>query len=908
MQALENRKKLVLVDGSSYLFRAYHALPPLTTSTGIPTGAVYGVVNMLRKLLVDEKPDYIGVIFDTKSKNFRHALYPDYKANRAAMPPELSVQIPYLHELIRALGLPLIAIEGIEADDVIATLAAQASSQQLETIISTGDKDLAQLVDEHVSLVNTMTGSRLDIAGVKLKFGVRPDQIVDYLTLMGDPVDNVPGIPKVGPKTAVKWLEEHETLDNIIERAPSFKGKIGEGLRAHLQALPLGKSLVTVRRDMPVGVLPQALARESEDPEALKILYATLEFKNWLKDLNRVDLQKGAGPQRAVESQESPVKLTMILDKPTLLSFMTDLAAAGAFVMIPYADQADPLQAVCLGIAFATTPGEAAYLPLGHDYPECPTQLSASEALAILKPLLENPLIAKMGHHLKYALHLFVRYGILMENIREDVLLQSYVLNSTAGKHDIASITKRSLNDSIESAGDAAESSGKQLAFQHWEQARAGAFAAMQASNTLRSIEELASVLAESPALLAVYREIEMALVPVLWQMEEYGIRIDADKLRHQSEQLGETLIKLEEEAYLIAGEMFNLGSPKQLAELFYEKLGLPILAKTPKGAPSTAESVLQQLSESHALPAIILQHRTLSKLKSTYSDKLPLQINPHTQRVHTVYQQAVTATGRLSSTDPNLQNIPIRTPEGKKIRQAFIAAPGYQLLSADYSQIELRIMAHLSQDDRLVAAFNQGEDIHRFTASEIFGIPLIEVNQDQRRSAKAINFGLIYGMSAFGVAKQLGIPREAAQAYMNQYFLRYPGVKQYMESTRENAEKLGYVETVFGRRLYLPDIRAKNGLKKRAAERAAINAPMQGTAADIIKKAMIVLANELKQYDPQDIKMLLQVHDELVFEVKTAKIEQASALIKQAMENTTVLSVPLVVDLGVGENWDEAH
>ena len=901
-------KKLVLVDGSSYLFRAYHALPPLTNSKGTPTGAVYGVINMLRKLIQDEKPDYIGVIFDTKSKNFRHELYPAYKANRPTMPDELSVQIEPLHSIIRAMGLPLLAIEGLEADDVIATLAHQATEKHITTIISTGDKDLAQLVDKNVTLVNTMSGSVLDEKGVVTKFGVRPDQIVDYLTLMGDPVDNVPGIPKVGPKTAAKWIEEHGSLDNIIKNADSIKGKVGEYLRQHLEELPLSRKLVTVQRDAPLDVLVEELIPKSAANDELIALFTTLEFKTWLRQLQEGKTTDGDKNQAEAQPLVNKAKgsYEIILEENMLLPWLNRLSQAKKFAIDTETTSLDPLQAELVGISFAVEEGLGAYIPLTHAYNGAPLQLPRDFVLEKLKPKLEDPTIVKIGQNIKYDLHVFSRYGITLQNASEDTMLQSYVFNSVITRHDMDSLAKLYLQYETIPYEAVAGKGAKQITFDKVDVYQAAEYAAEDADITLRLYNVLSKKLESESALNQVYKEIEVPLIEVLWQMEANGICVDARKLEAQSEQIAKTLSELEEQAYILAGETFNLGSPKQLQQIFFEKLQLPIIERTPKGVPSTAESVLQELSHDYELPRLILTHRTLSKLKSTYADKLPQQINPCTHRVHTSYQQAVAATGRLSSTDPNLQNIPIRTEEGRKIRQAFVPETGNLLISADYSQIELRIMAHLSQDEGLLSAFCNDQDIHRFTASEVLGIPMEEVTSEQRRSAKAINFGLIYGMSAFGLARQLGIERSAAQAYMDQYFLRYPGVKKYMESIRESAAQKGYVETLFGRRLYLPDIRAKNVGRRRAAERTAINAPMQGTAADIIKKAMIKLHNELRGQN--DIKLLMQVHDELVLEVKPHVIEKAKSLVMDCMQNAAILSVPLVVDLGVGKNWDEAH
>lgn len=898
-------KKLVLVDGSSYLFRAYHALPPLTTSKGQPTGAAYGVISMLRKLIATEKPDYMGVIFDTKSKNFRHEIYPQYKANRPEMPDELRLQIEPLHNIIRAMGLPLIAIEGIEADDVLATLAHHATQKHIKTIISTGDKDLAQLVDKNITLINTMNGTVLDENGVLEKFGVAPHQIVDYLTLMGDTSDNIPGIPKVGPKTAVKWLQEYGTIDELIKHANEIKGKIGEYLREHIVNLPLGKKLVTVQKDVSLSFVPEDLIMNAPDNEKLKLLFQKMEFKTWLKDFEKGQLSTIPETIAPESKTQEKGQYEIILDEKHFLLWLEKLEKSTCFAIDTETTGLDPIQAELVGISFAFEENKAAYVPLGHLYLECPQQLSREWVLAKLKPLLENKRIGKIGQNIKYDMHVFARYGIQLQNVSDDTMLQSYVLNSIE-RHDMDSLAKAYLQYEATPFEDVAGKGAKQITFDKVTIEVAGDYAAEDADITLRLAHLFSEKLSQESILNNVYREIELPLIDVLWRMEEHGILIDANMLEKQSAEIATTLQSLEEQAYILAGQNFNLSSPKQLQEIFFEKLQLPIIERTPKGVPSTAESVLQELSHDYELPRLILTHRSLSKLKSTYTDKLPLQINPHTQRVHTSYHQAIAATGRLSSSDPNLQNIPIRTFEGRKIRQAFIPAKGCKLVSADYSQIELRIMAHLSQDEGLLAAFCDNQDIHRFTASEIFNTALEDVTQEQRRSAKAINFGLIYGMSAFGLARQLDIDQKAAKEYMELYFQRYPGVKKYMEQTRERAANQGFVETLFGRRLYLPDIRAKHMGRKRAAERTAINAPMQGTAADIIKKAMIALYHEIKNQD--DIKMLMQVHDELVLEVKTHAVDKAKQLLTECMQNTVRLSVPLLVGIGEGNNWDEAH
>lgn len=896
-------KKFVLVDGSSYLFRAYHALPPLTSSKGVPTGALYGVASMLKKLIAEEKPDYFAVIFDTKAKNFRHALYPEYKANRAVMPDELGVQIAPLFDIIRAMGLPLIAIEGFEADDVIATLSHQASLQNLPTLISTGDKDLAQLVDEHVTLVNTMSGTRLDTANVITKFGVRPDQIIDYLSLIGDSVDNIPGIPKVGPKTAAKWLEQYGTLENLVSHAQEIKGKVGDYFREHLDKLPLYQNLVTVKRDVLLDFEPLDLIIQPADNEKLKNLLREFEFKSWLKEVEQLSKKDEVIAPLEEKKQR---QFDIIFKEEELLQWCERIQQAKVFIFDSETTSLDPFQAKLVGISFATAKGCSAYVPFGHNYLGCPTQLSQEKVLSILKPLFEDPQIGKVGQNIKYDMHVLACHGIFLNNVLDDTMLLSYVLNSTATRHNLESLSQFYLRTQTISYEEITGKGAKKLSFDAIDIQRAAEYATEDADLTLQLKGVLSEKLAQESTLDVVYRDIELPLIDVLFQMEQHGVCIDQDKLLHQSEQIAQELDILEKEAYILAGKPFNLNSPKQLQEILFDELKLPIVEKTPKGVPSTGESALQALSDDYELPKIILKHRTLSKLKSTYTDKLPLQVNARTNRIHTCYNQAVAATGRLSSTEPNLQNIPIKTLEGRKIRQAFVPAPEQVFIAADYSQIELRIMAHLSQDPGLLKAFCLGEDIHRFTASEVLQITLAEVTAEQRRSAKAVNFGLIYGMSAFGLAKQLDIDRASAQRYMDQYFARYPGVKQYMESVRKKAEEQGYVETIFGRRLYLPDILSKNIARKRAAERMAINAPMQGSAADIIKKAMIALHQQLK--GRTDIKMLLQVHDELVFEVKEQAVSQATEIIKECMQNTVKLSVPLIVDIGVGKNWDEAH
>lgn len=894
----QTNRTCLLIDGSSYLFRAYHALPPLTNSKGLSTGAVYGVANMLKKLLAENNYDYIAVVFDTKGKNFRHELYPEYKANRPEMPEELREQIEPLHAVIKALGFPLIAMPGYEADDVIGTLAVQAVAEGIETVISTGDKDFAQLVGSHIRLVNTMTNTELNDETVKAKFGVAPNQIIDYLALVGDAVDNVPGIPKVGPKTAAKWLNQYQTLDNLVAHADEIKGKVGDNLREHQSQLPLAKQLVTIQQDVPVVEPVTSLVQKPQDDDALREWFTILEFKTWLKnfgeDTTAPELSTKKGNYVTVDTEAA------------LKNWIEQIKQHKAVVIDTETTSLNPMVAQLVGISLAVKDGDAAYIPVAHDYLDCPQQLAKESALAALKPLLTDPSIHKTGQHIKYDLHVLKHAGIDLEGVTDDTMLASYVLNSTATRHDMDSLAKFYLNTETISYESVAGKGAKQITFDKVAIDTATQYAAEDADITLRLKQVLLERLEAEPKLLSVYRDIEMPLVPILYQMEETGVAIDVAQLNQQSAEIEKTLATLEEQAHILAGESFNLSSPKQLTAILFDKLEMPVVERTPTGVPSTAEGVLQELSEEYELPRILLQYRSLSKLKSTYTDKLPLQVNETTGRIHTSYHQAGTATGRLSSSDPNLQNIPVRSVEGRRIRQAFIAPKGTQIISADYSQIELRIMADLSQDPGLLKAFRTDQDIHRFTASEVWHIPLDEVTSEQRRNAKAINFGLIYGMSAFGLAKQLDIDPKSAQEYMSQYFERYPGVKTYMETIREKAQKQGYVETLFGRRLYLRDINAKNGMKRKAAERAAVNAPMQGTAADIIKKAMITIQSEIAGNDA--IKMIMQVHDELVFEVKASEVDAAKALIIAGMENAAKLSVPLTVGVGVGDNWDAAH
>ena len=903
-------KTLVLVDGSSYLFRAFHALPLLTNSKGEYTNAILGVTNMLKKL-VDTYPDaYFGVIFDAPGKTFRNDMYPEYKANRASMPEELREQIKPLHELIKAMGLPLVMESRVEADDVIGTLATQAESNGLKVIISTGDKDIAQLVTEKIALINTMNNQWLDITGVQEKFGVPPERIIDYLALMGDTSDNIPGVPKVGPKTAAKWLNQFGTLDDIIARAGEVKGKVGESLREHLDAIPLSKDLVTIRCDVPLNEAPEDLLRTEPDADKLFELVSHYEFGTWLKQLNGGG-SKNKFVEVMVEDEGIPaaVDLTVdtVLDEASFNSWLEKLSNATEFAFDTETTDLDYTKALVVGVSFSVEVGHAAYVPLAHNYPGVPEQLSRQWVLDKLKPLLESENVIKIGQNLKYDANVLANHDITMHGIGHDTMLESYVLNSTATRHNMDALAEKYLGQTTIHYEEVAGKGAKQIGFDQVAIEIAAPYAAEDADITLRLHRQLFPKLEKIDALKRVYQKIEMPLVPVLSRMEQTGVLVDAQMLLLQSGELTTKITALEAQAHDVAGQPFNLGSPKQIQEILYDKLGLPVLKKTPKGQPSTAENVLQDLAVDFPLPRLILEHRSLSKLRSTYTDKLPKQVNPVTGRVHTSYHQAVAATGRLSSSDPNLQNIPVRSEEGRRIRQAFIAEPGYTVLAADYSQIELRIMAHLSQDAGLLQAFKDGLDVHKATAAEVFGVGLDQVESHQRRSAKAINFGLIYGMSAFGLAKQLDIDRGAAQGYINLYFERYPGVKQYMDETRELAREQGFVETLFGRRLYLPDINAKNGQRRQYAERTAINAPMQGTAADIIKLAMLAVDRWL-QTDLPNVRMVMQVHDELVFEVEKKCLDEVTRIIQQKMSGAANLDVPLVVDVGVGKNWDEAH
>lgn len=898
---------LILVDGSSYLYRAYHAMPPLTNSDGESTGTIYGVINMLRKLIRDYQPEHMAVVFDAKGKTFRNDLYAEYKATRPPMPDDLREQIAPIHEIVKAMGLPLLCVDNVEADDVIGTLAKQATAAGIETVISTGDKDMAQLVSEHVTLVNTMNNTKTDIDAVQEKFGLTPQQIVDYLALMGDKVDNIPGVDSVGPKTATKLLQQYGSLQGVIEHADEVKGKLGEKLRAAVDALPLSYQLATIKMDVELDFTPETLDMQAADNQKLAELYRRYEFKSWLQELDSAPVA-AASTKTDEPATSNETHYETILTQQQLDNWLERLKKAELFAFDTETTSLNYLQARIVGMSFAIKAGEAAYLPLAHDYPGAPDQLDFDATLALMKPLLEDPKALKVGQNLKYDRHILLNHGIDLQGIAHDTMLQSYVLDSTATRHDMDSLAEKYLNRSTIHFEDIAGKGKKQLTFNEIGLEEASPYACEDADITLQLHHILWPKVQAIPSLEKVYRELEMRLLPVLNTLERNGVHIDIFMLQQQSDQLALDIDRLEKEAHASAGTKFNLGSPKQLQEILYDQQQLPVRKKTPKGQPSTAENVLQELADDgYELPQIIMNYRSLSKLKSTYTDKLPQQVNQQTGRVHTSYHQAVTVTGRLSSSDPNLQNIPIRTETGRKIREAFVAGKDAKILAADYSQIELRIMAHLSGDKSLLTAFAEGEDIHRHTASEIFGVEPENVTGDQRRSAKAINFGLIYGMSAHGLSKQLGIERHQAAKYMETYFERYPGVRNYMDNTREQAKKDGYVETIFGRRLYLPEINSSNGLRRQYAERTAINAPMQGSAADIIKRAMISIHDWLLEADT-GIRMIMQVHDELVFEVPEDQLDLAKTEIEQFMIKAAELAVPLEVGIGVGDNWEQAH
>ncbi len=924
---------LVLVDGSSYLYRAFHAFPPLTNSAGEPTGAMYGVLNMLKSLISQVQPSHIAVVFDAKGKTFRDEMFEQYKSHRPPMPDDLRKQIQPLHDIIRALGIPLLVIEGVEADDVIGTLAVAASKANQKVLISTGDKDMAQLVDDNIMLINTMNNTLLDREAVIEKYGIPPELIIDYLALMGDSADNIPGVAGVGEKTALGLLqgigsmaEIYANLDKVAELPIRGAKKLGDKLLAEKEMADLSYRLATIKTDVALDITPEQLTLGASNNDQLTEYFGRYEFKRWLNEVMN-------GADSITNNNEQPTKINhyqatsalaqdnsdealpaiqidrsryeTLLTEADLNRWVEKLKQAKLFALDTETDNLDYMAANLVGISFALENGEAAYLPLQLDYLGAPKTLEKTTALSLLKPVLENPAIQKVGQNFKYDLTIFARNGIDVQGVAFDTMLESYVLNST-GRHNMDDLAKRYLGHQTISFEEIAGKGKNQLTFNQIPLEQAAEYAAEDADVTMKLQQVLWEKLSKEPTLEKLFKEMELPLLGVLSRMERRGVLIDSDALFLQSNEIANRLSELEEQAYVLAGQPFNLASTKQLQEILFDKLGLPVIQKTPKGAPSTNEEVLEELAFSHELPKVLVEHRGLSKLKSTYTDKLPQMVNPQTGRVHTSYHQAVTATGRLSSSDPNLQNIPIRNEEGRRIRQAFIAREGFTVVAADYSQIELRIMAHLSQDQGLINAFTQGKDIHRSTAAEIFGVSLDEVTSEQRRNAKAINFGLIYGMSAFGLSRQLGIGRADAQSYMDLYFKRYPGVQTFMHDIREKAKAQGYVETLFGRRLYLPDINSSNGMRRKAAERVAINAPMQGTAADIIKRAMIQLDQKL-QNDP-DIEMIMQVHDELVFEVRSEKVAFYSELIKTQMESAADLVVPLIVEVGQGTNWDEAH
>ncbi len=910
---------LLLVDGSSYLYRAFHALPDLRNKAGEPTGAIYGVLNMLRRLESDHKADYKAVVFDAKGKTFRDDWYPEYKAHRPPMPDDLVSQIEPLHAAIKAAGWPLLMVDGVEADDVIGTLATHATARQIHTLISTGDKDLTQLVNPLVRWYNTMSNELLDEAGVEAKFGVPPGRIVDYLTLVGDTVDGVPGVAKCGPKTALKWLTQYGSLDEIVAHADEIGGVVGQNLRDHLGFLPLGKKLVTVACDLSNLPAPDTLVTTPADTATLRELYTRYQFRSWLADIDGPEAAADI-PARTISDTAAPVlqgKIDVayetVLTWPQFDAWLAKIEAAELTALDTETTSLDSFEARIVGISLSVKPGEACYIPLGHTAPGVADQLPRDEVLVRLTPWLSAVNRKKVLQNAKYDQHVFANHGIALAGIAHDTMLQSYVIESDKG-HDLGQLCKRHLGLDTIAYEDLCGKGAKQITFDQVDIERAATYAAEDADVTLRVHQTLHPQFADEPGLNRIYTDIEMPARQVIWQMERNGILIDAAILGRQSHEIGQKIMALEAQAYELAGQPFNLASPKQLADILFEKLGLPVKKKTPSGGPSTDEEVLSELALDYPLPKLLLEHRSLSKLKGTYTDKLPRMINPQTGRVHTHFSQASVVTGRLASSDPNLQNIPVRSEEGRKIRTAFIAPPGHNIVSADYSQIELRIMAHLSGDERLLEAFAQGEDVHRATAAEIFGITPLEVGPDQRRVAKSINFGLIYGMSAFGLARQLGLERSAAQTYIDRYFARYPGVAQYMEEARETARQKGYVETAFGRRLWFPDIRASNGTRRQGAERAAINAPMQGTAADLIKLAMIAVQdwlnppNDAFPRSTRKTRLILQVHDELLLEVPDNELAEVRAQLPRLMCQVAELKVPLVVEIGVGANWEAAH
>ena len=901
---MKNNYQVVLVDGSSYLFRAYHALPQLVSSKGQATGAIKGVISMIRKLIAEYPDSHIAVVFDAKGKSFRNDIYKDYKANRPPMPDELRSQIEPIHNIIRLMGLPILVVDHVEADDVIGTLATQATAKKMDVLVSTGDKDMAQLVTPHVTLINTMTDTLMDGPGVEEKFGVRADQIIDYLALVGDTSDNIPGVPKCGPKTAVKWLQAFESLNGVMANAESVKGKVGEYLRDSLEFLPMSYELATIKKDLELEYSVDELAPSEPDSEGLLAIFTELEFRPWVNEINS---------DAPADTNESPLTPTLVTEYETVFDetqldiWLEKLARADVFAFDTETTSIDYMEAKLVGLSFCCEAGKAAYVPMAHNYEGAPVQLAMELVLSKIRPLLENPEKTIIGQNLKYDISVMARHGVSIKAKVIDTMLESYVLNSVASRHNMDDLALNYLGLSTVHFEDIAGKGAKQLTFNQIELDKAGHYAAEDADITFRLHQVLWPRLQAEGRLASVYQDIEIPLVPILSDVERGGVLLDEEQLKLQSGELEKRLHELEQEAYGLAGEEFNLGSPKQLQQIFFEKLGLPVIKKTPKGQPSTAEPVLQELALDYPLPRVIMEYRGLSKLKSTYTDQLPKQIAQRTGRIHTSYHQAVTATGRLSSSDPNLQNIPIRTQEGRRVRRAFIAPDGYKIMAADYSQIELRIMAHLSQDKGLIHAFKNGLDIHKATAAEVFGGAVSDVSDDHRRSAKAINFGLIYGMSAFGLSRQLNISRGAAQDYIDLYFNRYPGVKDYMDRTRALAAEQGYVETIFGRRLYLPEIRASNFQRRQAAERTAINAPMQGTAADIIKKAMITVHGWLASSN-LDTRMTMQVHDELVLEVPEGNVQEVASGVEKLMSGAVELCIPLVVEAGVGDNWDEAH
>ncbi|GIZ52925.1 DNA polymerase I [Noviherbaspirillum aridicola] len=915
-------KTLLLVDGSSYLYRAFHAMPDLRNAEGAPTGAIYGMINMLRRLRNDYPAAYLACVFDAKGKTFRDDIYPEYKAHRPPMPEDLARQVEPIHEAVRALGWPILMVDGVEADDVIGTLARQAVEHGMEAVVSTGDKDMAQLVNDHVTLINTMSNEKLDRAGVIEKFGVPPERIIDYLTLIGDTVDNVPGVAKVGPKTAVKWLTQYGSLDNIIEKAGEIGGAVGENLRKALDWLPTGRKLITIRQDCDLVAhmvsIPESLVARPMDKEAMVDFFKRYGFKTWLRELAgdaavaapapKTESQGGLFDAPAAQAPAAPVatEYETVLTDEQLDRWLREIDAAPLTALDTETTSLEPMRAQLVGISLSCTPGRAAYIPVAHRYPDAPQQLSREHVLEKLRGWLENPDKPKLGQNLKYDSHVFANHGVNLRGIVHDTLLQSYVFESHRS-HDMDSLALRHLNRRTVSYEEVCGKGASQICFDEVALDRATEYAAEDADVTLQLHQAMWPQVAGNPGLTFVYEKIEVPTAVVLQKIERNGVLVDTALLATQSHELGTRMLEIEKQAYELAGQPFNLNSPKQIGEIFFDRLKLPVVKKTPSGTPSTDEEVLQKLAEDYPLPKLLLDYRGLSKLKSTYTDKLPRMVNPDTGRVHTNYAQAVAVTGRLASNDPNLQNIPVRTAEGRRIREAFIAPPGSVIVSADYSQIELRIMAHISGDENLLRAFAEGEDVHRATAAEIFGVAPADVDNEQRRYAKVINFGLIYGMSAFGLASNLGIERSAAQMYIDKYFQRYPGVAQYMADTRTQAKAHGYVETVFGRRLWLPEINSPNGPRRQGAERAAINAPMQGTAADLIKLSMIAVQDWLER-EQMATRMVMQVHDELVFEVPEAELDRVRETLPGLMRGVGQLRVPLIAEVGVGRNWEEAH